>query len=105
MRFFPFIDGVMERTYTDEQLANIDNPPFEYQGKTYDQYAASQKQREIERTIRKYKREQTAFKAAGLDDDAAAAGARIRALNREYNAFSEAAGLPTQRQRLRVLYD
>ena len=33
--YWPFIEGVSERTYTDEQLANIDPAPFEYEGRTY----------------------------------------------------------------------
>ena len=63
-RRFPWVDGVSERTYTDEQLASIDPPPFEFEGKKYTMYEATQKQRQIERTIRKLKREQAAFKAA-----------------------------------------
>lgn len=102
--WYPFVDGVMERTYTDEQLSKIDNPPFEYEGKVYDQYAASQKQREIERTIRKLKREYSAFEAAGLSEDAQSVSIRIRRLNAEYRAFSEAAGLPMQRERTKILY-
>lgn len=102
--YFPHVAGVSERTYTDEELENIDKPPFEYQGKLYDQYHASQKQREIERTIRKYKRREIAAKAAGLEDEAQATGIRIRRLNRFYREFSEAAGLPQQRERMKVLY-
>ncbi|MBQ9349074.1 MAG: hypothetical protein IJT94_17335 [Oscillibacter sp.] len=33
--YSPFIEGVMERTYTDEQLASIDPPPITYEGRTY----------------------------------------------------------------------
>lgn len=101
--WYPFVDGIMERTYTDKQLGAIDNPPFEYEGKTYDQYAATQKQREIERTVRKLRREQTAFEAAGLKEDAAAAKTRIQRLNAKYKSFSEAAGLPMQKDRMEVL--
>lgn len=57
------MEGVSSRTYTDKQLREIDQPPFEYQGRTYDQYQASQKQREIERSIRKQKRIQKAAEA------------------------------------------
>lgn len=93
-----------ERTYTDDELEHLDNPPFEYQGKMYDQYHASQRQREIERTVRKYRRREIAASAAGLEEEAAIAKARIRRLNAEYKAFSEAAGLPMQRERMRVVY-
>lgn len=105
--YYPFVEGVSSRTYTDKQLREIDQPPFEYQGRTYDQYQASQKQREIERSIRKQKRIQKAAEALGTEEaakDATAAMAKIRLLNREYRLFSEAANLPLQRERTKVVY-
>lgn len=102
--FYPFYEGVSERTYTDEQLANIDPPPFEYQGRTYTAYEATQKQRMIERTVRKLKRERAAFEKAGLTEDAQDVNVRIRRLNKMYNDFSKAAGLPEQKERMKVLY-
>lgn len=102
--YWPFIEGVMERTYTDEELADIDPPPFEYEGRTYTAYEATQKQRMIERTMRKLKREKTAYTAAGLTEDAQAVNIRMRRLGEKYKEFSEAAGLPEQRERMNVLY-
>ena len=99
-----WVEGVSERTYTDEQLANIDKPPFQYEGKTYTTYEATQKQRQIERTIRKLKRDVTAFKAAGLDDEAQTSQIRMKRLSKEYTAFSKAAGLREQRERMQVTY-
>ena len=100
-----FVDGVMERTYTDEQLVHIDDGhDVDFEGKHYTAYEATQKQRQIERTVRRLKREQAAYKAAGLKEDAQAVTARIRRLNAEYKAFSEAAGLPLQRERMQVQY-
>lgn len=96
----------MERTYSDEQLESMkaENHKFTFEGKEYDGYKATQKQREIERTIRKLKRERTAYKAAGLEDKEQAVSIRIRRLNAEYKAFSKAAGLPEQKERMKVLY-
>lgn len=103
--YFPFVEGVSERTYTDEQLAHIDDGhDVDFEGKHYTAYEATQKQRQIERTVRKLKREQTAYKAAGLTEEEQAVTARIRRLNKEYKAFSEAACLPMQRDRMRVEY-
>lgn len=100
-----FVDGVMERTYTDEDLEHIDDGhDVDFEGKHYTAYEATQQQRKIERTVRKLKREQTAYKAAGLTEDAQAVTTRIRRLNKEYKAFSEAAGLPLQRDRMQVKY-
>ena len=99
------MEGVSERTYTDEQLAHIDDGHnVDFEGKHYTAYEATQKQRQIERTVRKLKREQTAYKAAGMTEEYQAVTARIRRLNKEYKAFSEAAGLPMQRERMRVEY-
>lgn len=104
-RRFPWVEGVSERTYTDEQLAHIDDGlGCEFEGKKYTAYEATQKQRQIERTIRKLKREQAAYKAAGLDEDEQAVSIRIRRLNDEYRAFSKAAGLRMQKERMRTEY-
>lgn len=99
---FPFVEGISERTYTDEQLENIDRPPFEYQGKTYTSYEATQKQRQIETAMRKCKREIICFKAAGMEEDYQDSSIRLRRLSTEYKAFSEAAGLKTQPERGQV---
>lgn len=82
-----------------------ENHTFEFEGKQYDQYSASQQQRKIERTVRKLKREKAAYKAAGLHEEEQAANIRLRRLNAKYKAFSAAAGLPDQRERMKVLYD
>lgn len=102
-RFFPFVEGVSQRAYTDRELREIDPRPFVYQGKTYNAYEATQKQREIERTVRRLTREQKAFEAAGLSEDAQAASIRARRLRKEYREFSAAAGLKTQPERMKVL--
>lgn len=104
-RRFPFIEGVSERAYTDYQLANIDTPPFEYEGRTYTAYQATQKQRSIERSIRKEKRLKTSYEAAGLKEDAQNASIKLQQLNRKYKEFSKAAGLPEQRERLFMSVD
>lgn len=102
--FYAFCEGVMDRTYTEDELRDIDIPPFEYQGRTYTQYEASQKQREIERSVRKLKREHEAFNSAGLSEDATATKAKMRRLNAQYKAFSKTSGLPMQTDRMKVAY-
>lgn len=79
-------------------------PKIKFEGREYDDYQATQKQRQIERTIHKLKRRKVAFEAAGLTDEAQDANIRLRRLNQEYKAFSKAAGLPTQPERVKVLY-
>lgn len=79
-------------------------PKIKFEGREYDDYQAAQKQRQIERTIRKQNRRKSAFEAAGLTEDAGGASIRLKRLNEEYRAFSKAAGLPEQRERMKVLY-
>lgn len=100
-----WVEGVSERTYTDEQLAHIDDGlGCTFEGKTYTAYEATQEQRKVERTIRKLKREKAAYSAAGLTDEEQAVNIKLRRLNAKYKAFSKAAGLPEQRERIKVLY-
>lgn len=100
-----FVEGVMERTYTDEQLERIDDGlGCTFEGKTYTAYEATQMQRRVERTIRKLKRKKAAYRAAGLTGDAMALNTRLSRLDTKYKAFSEAAGLPEQWERTKMQY-
>lgn len=102
---YAFIPGVSERTYTDEQLANIDDGlGCTFDGKTYTAYEATQMQRRLERQIRAQKRLKNAYKSAGLSEDATATNIKLRRLNDKYREFSKAAGLPEQHERTKVLY-
>ena len=104
-RRYPWVEGVSERTYTDKQLSHIDDGlGCEFEGTTYSAYEATQQQRKIERTIRKLKREKAAYNAAGLSEKEQAVSIRLRRLNAKYKAFSKSAGLPEQKERLKVLY-
>lgn len=101
-KWYPFVPGVMERTYTDAELAAIDPPPFTFEGREYTAYEATQKQRQIEASMRNVQRRITAFQAAGDTDACTQAKAKHLGLSREYKRFSKAAGLPEQRERTRV---
>lgn len=104
-RRFPWVEGVSERTYTDEKLEHIDDGlGCTFDGKACTAYEATQMQRRVERTIRKLKREKAAYMAAGLKGDAMALNTRLHRLSAKYKAFSAAAGLPEQRERMKVLY-
>lgn len=104
-RRFPWVESVSERTYTDEQLEHIDDGlGCTFDGKSYTAYEATQMQRRVEREVRKLKREKAAYKAAGLRKEEQVVNIRLRRVNAKYNAFSAAAGLPEQRERMKVLY-
>lgn len=103
---FSWVEGVSERTYTDEQLAHIDDGlGCTFDGKKYTAYEATQMQRRVERQIIKQKRFVTAYKASGQMNEYHAAKAKLTRLNSKYKAFSEAAKLPLQWERTKVLYD
>lgn len=104
-RRYPWVEGVSQRTYTDEELKHIDDGlDCTFDGKHYSAYEATQMQRRLERTIRTQKELKSAYKAAGLDDDARSANIKLHRLNAKYKDFSKAAGLPEQRERTRVAY-
>ena len=64
--FGPYIEGA-PKAYSDKMLENYNAEKYEYNGQKMTEYEASQKQREIERNIRRWKRENKSMKAAGLD--------------------------------------
>ena len=104
-RRYPWVEGIMERTYTDEQLAHIDDGlGCTYDGKSYTAYEATQMQRRLERQIRATNLLKIGNKASGLDDDARAANIKLRRLNKKYSEFSAAAGLTPQWERTKVEY-
>nr|DAQ38468.1 MAG TPA: minor capsid protein [Caudoviricetes sp.] len=97
--WFPFFEGISERVYTDEELENIDPPDFEYEGKTYTAYDATQKQRYYERQIRQTKRNIIAYDAAGLKDDFTTASIKLKRQREEYERFSRTAGIRPKHER------
>ena len=71
--FFPFFEGISEPAYTEKELEELNAPKYEYNGQKLTEYEATQRQRYIERQIRRWKRENAALKAAGLDTTESAA--------------------------------
>lgn len=92
----------MERSYTDQELKNIDPPDFTFEGDTYSYYEATQMQRKLETAMRAQKRKMIGYKAAGDTAAYQTASSKYRALSAKYTAFSKAAGLIEQRQRLYI---
>lgn len=100
--FYPVIPGISPPAYTEEQLANIDPPPIEYNGKTLTYYECTQKQRVMETAMRKTKREIIAAQASGNDDMFTAKSILLRRQKEEYANFSKSAGMLTQNERAQV---
>lgn len=101
--FFPFFEGVSKRTYTKEDLQNI-NPyeSVEYNGKTYTYYEATQRQRQIETRIRATKRELIGYKATGDKDAFTTSSIKLQRQKQEYKAFSRAANISQKNYRTQV---
>lgn len=101
--FFPEID---ERTYTDEQLDEMnrqENTPVEYNGKKYTKYEALQRQRRLETTMRAERQKIKLLQEGGAsEDDIITARAKYRVTSAEYTRFSKAMNLPQQRERVTV---
>ena len=71
--FFPFFEGLSKEAYSRTELSALNKKSVVYNGKQYTDYEASQIQRNIERNIRKWKREFIALDAAELDTSEASA--------------------------------
>ena len=103
--FHPFIPGVDEQNYTEEEVAQMnaeDNVPRKFGDKEYTAYEATQRQRELERVMRKYGEESHLLELGGADEDTVlATKVRYQTASQEYAAFSKAMGLPQQRERIR----
>lgn len=102
--YFPFIIGRSVREYTDEELEAMlpENNKFVWQGKEYDGYTATQRQRAYERRLRGLKERLVMFDAFHLKEDFDTTAIKYRQVLREYNEFSLVAKLPPQVDRYQV---
>lgn len=100
----PVIPGISEPTYTAEELEELnrqENEPVEWKGKQYTKYEALQRQRRLETTMRAQRQEMALLKKGEADeDDLINCRAKYRVTSAEYTRFSEAMGLPQQRERV-----
>lgn len=97
--FRPWFEG-MSRTYDKALLKEYQAKDYEYNGVRMTEYEALQEQRKIERSIRRWKREQNALRAAGLDSGEASA--KIAEWNRRQKDFLEQTGLKADGTRVAV---
>lgn len=94
--FHPWYEGT-PRTWTEEQLEKLKEKDITYDGEKLTEYEASQKQRYIERQLRRWKREYAAREAAG--EDTGPAAAKIQAWNAKQKDFLNQTGLKRQSSR------
>lgn len=111
--WYPYIDGVSERAYTDAMLQSLDAKKFEYKDKTYTEYEAEQMMRSMERGIRDSKRAVAAYdeavKAADdgvlrrqLQSDFADASVKLKQREAQYRDFCSTTGLLPDKARAQV---
>lgn len=104
--YSPFTPGITPRTYTDEQLDQMnaeENKPVEYNGKTYTKYEATQRQRRLETTMRAQRQKIKLLEEGGADEQALInARARYVKTSDEYVIFSKSMGLSQQWDRVTV---
>lgn len=100
---FPIILGVNSPQYTDQELEGFRQQNEEgvtYEGKHYTLYEATQRQRKLERTIRKQKRRILVDEATGDQDKLQNDQIRLQVIKQEYARFSKGTGLPMQHTRM-----
>lgn len=97
--FSPYFDG-SPRTYSPELLAELERKKFSYNGQLLNESEARAQQRYIERQIRRWKRENVAMNAAGLDTGESAA--KIAQWQRAQADFLKQTGLKRQIDRERI---
>jgi len=112
--FYPFIEGISVRTYTDDELKRIDPRPFEFEGKEYPAYEASQMQRKLERDVRYSKKNLIGLQEGikNAPDEASRAklqeaydtrAVKLQMQRRKYAEFCAAGKLPTRGARMDVV--
>lgn len=97
--------GVDNPMYSEHQLwkwKKQSYEKFEYDGKKYTPYEATQMQRQLETAIRKQKDRQIIARASNDKDGIRIAQQKITELTTTYNNFSNAANLDTYKNRLTV---
>lgn len=102
--YYAFIPGVSVRTYTDEYLEDLRRKDAEirtYHGKHYNGYEATQRQRQMETTMRAQRANIKQLKEGRADADTIrAAQTRYLTTLHEYQGFSKAMNLPEQMERV-----
>ena len=99
----PIIMGVNEPQYTAAELEEFRRQNAEgidFEGRHYSLYEAAQRQRSLERSIRKTKRRILIDEATGDTEKLQWDQIRLVRTREEYHRFSKAAGLPEQYERM-----
>ena len=96
---YPIILGISKPVYTEEELKNIDPPPFTYEGRRYTAYEAQQQMRKMERAMRRQKDRCIVADSAGDKEAFTAASIKLRRQKDIYEDFCRKADSFTQYER------
>ena len=105
--YYPFFPGISERNWSDDWLEEQNQKEAElksWNGKEYDTYGRTQKQRQMETAMRAQREKISLLKEAGADpDEIVLHKAKYQAQLNEYSRFCQQMKLPEQRER--IYYD
>ena len=105
--FSPFIEGISVRSFTDEQLDEMnaaENVKKEYKGKEYTTYEATQQMRKLERIMRAQVQKIHLLEEGGADNDTITAARSVnRATQHEYAMFAKEMNLKEQMERVGII--
>ena len=102
---FSIFLGISVPAHSEKELREKkqrDKQTFEYEGKKYTGYEATQVQGKLETSMRRERELMQAFRAFGDKDAENEARTRLRHLTSQYASFSKAAGLSTKMERARL---
>ena len=111
--WYPFVEGISTRAYTDKQLTEYQDKTVTVNGKEMPQYQAEQKQRAMERQIREDRRLLAGYDEAiqnadndelreSLKSEFDTISVKLKNHEAKYKAFSKETGLATQTARLQT---
>lgn len=102
--YYPFVPGVSKRTYTDEQLEQMqadENTKTKFGNKEYTKYEATQRMRKMEAQMRTQRKVIKLLEKGGASvEDIVNAKASYQATSQQYAKFAEKMELPMERQRV-----
>lgn len=105
--YFPFVPGASKRMYSDKWLEEQNRKEAQtksWNGKEYDAYGQTQKQRKMETAMRAQREKVRLLEKSGVDpDEIMLAKAKYQAQLNEYARFCRKMNLPQQRER--IYYD
>lgn len=102
--YYPFVPGISKRTYSDEQLEQMqeeENTKIKFGDKEYTKYEATQRMRKMEAQMRKHRKIIKLLKEGNASqEDIVNAKVMYQATSQQYAKFAEKMELPMERQRV-----